>query len=82
MTTPPISAWRHRVHELGPPPALPNRLLRVLAVTDASAGEMWLALGGARSPHSYADIDYAIRWLAIPLRSEQAARPPSLLVTR
>lgn len=70
----PTAPWRHRVRELGPPPTLPNHVLRVLARSDLTAGEWWHALGGPRCRWSYGELDYALRWLAIPLRPVQGAQ--------
>ncbi len=70
----PTAHWRHRLRLLGPPPTLPNGVLTLVDGSDLSAVEIWLGLGGERSRWSYAEINYAAQWLAIPLRVPQGAQ--------
>ncbi len=70
----PTAHWRHRLRLLGPPPALPNGVLALIDGSELSAVEIWLGLGGERSRWSYAEINYGVRWLAIPLRVPQGAQ--------
>ena len=57
--------WAYKVERIGPPPLLQQFLLDEMSRSRLGARDWWAIVGGEQGRFTYAEIDYALRWLRL-----------------